>query len=230
VIARERKNVEIWERRPGESARAYAAFCVYRDLGTGRSLNLAYGEWRRSQGCAGDAAKAAGYWAEWSSGFAWVARAEAYDGHLEALKRAARESALRRLEERRLDFELKNQDRLEARVEKAEAILDKADRAPITDVTQDKAEPDAAGKIQTVRVKVKGISFAGYARLMKAIDDAARQAIVGVRPVEDAGADAPAAGPATRGEFVWVKPADPDAPVPDVTSPEATPVDGSGGK
>jgi hypothetical protein len=216
--------VEIWERRPGESARAYAAFCVYRDLGPGRSLNLAYGEWRRAQGCAGDAAKAAGYWAEWSSGFEWVARAEAYDGHLEALKRAAREDALRRLEERRLDFELRNQERLEARVEKAELILDKADRAPITDLTQDKTEPDAAGKIQTIRVKVKGISFAGYARLMKAIDDAARQAIVGVRPGADAGADEPAAGPGMRGEFVWVKPPDPDAPVPEA------PADDAGGK
>ena len=79
-----------WERRPGESARAYAAFCVYRDLGTGRSLNLAYAEWRRSLGFAGDAGKAAGYWAQWSSGFDWVARAEAYDVHLEQLRRAAR--------------------------------------------------------------------------------------------------------------------------------------------
>lgn len=204
--------MEIWERRPGESARAYAAFCVYRDLGTGRSLNLAYGEWRRSQGCAGDAAKAAGYWAEWSSRFDWVARAEAYDGHLETLKRTAREDALRRLEERRLEFELKNQERLEARIRKAEEILDKADRAPITDITQDKAVPDGTGKIQTVRLKVKGISIAGYARLMKAIDDAARQAILGVRPAVDADVDADSAH-IGGGEFVWIKPQDPEAPV-----------------
>lgn len=216
-----------WERRRGESARAYAAFCVYRDLGPGRSLNLAYGEWRRALGFTGDTAKAAGYWAGWSSGFEWVARAAAYDEHLEALRRAAREDALARLEQRRLDFELKNQRRLEERVTKAEAILDKADRAPIADVTQDKSEPDAAGRIQTIRTKVKGINFAGYARLMKAIDDAARQAIVGVRPAAKADAGDDAAGTAIRGEFVWVKPPDPGAADPGAGEEPAVPDGGA---
>lgn len=202
-----------WDRRPRESAKAFAAFCCYRDLGPGRSLNLAYAEWRRSLGFAGDAAKAAGYWAEWSSGFEWVARAEAYDAHLEQIRRAAREDALRRLEERRAEYELRNQERLERRVAEAEAILDKAGLAPVTDTAEDKLEPDAEGRIQKITVKLKGINLGGYARLMKAIDDAARQAILGVRPPSnDSEKQEADAGTGARGEFVWVKPADPDAP------------------
>lgn len=32
---------EIWERQKNESSKAYAAFCIYRDLGTERSLDKA---------------------------------------------------------------------------------------------------------------------------------------------------------------------------------------------
>lgn len=216
-----------WERRTGESARAYAAFCVYRDLGAARSLNLAYGEWRRAQGGSGDPAKAAGYWAEWSSGHEWVARAAAYDGHLEALRRAAREDALRRLEERRADYELKNQDRLELRVAKIEALLDKADKHPLTDVVQEKDAPGPDGKIVAIKTKIKGLgSLSGYARLAKEANDTAAQAINGVRPAaretDDGGGGG---GPAARGVFEWVRPADPDAPV--AADPMADP-DGAG--
>ncbi len=33
---------QAWTRRPGETARAYECFCIYRDLGPGRSLDAAY--------------------------------------------------------------------------------------------------------------------------------------------------------------------------------------------
>ncbi len=33
---------QAWTRRPGETSAAYAAFCTYRDLGPGRSLDAAY--------------------------------------------------------------------------------------------------------------------------------------------------------------------------------------------
>lgn len=203
-----------WERLPAETARAYAAFVVYRDLGPGRSLAVAYGAWRRANGVAGDAAKAAGYWQEWSSTHGWVARAAAYDAHLDAEKRALRAQLMLQLEQRRFEYELRNQERLEARVAKIEALLDKADKHPLTDVVQEKAEPGADGKIVAIKTKVKGLgALSGYARLAKEANDTAAQAITGVRPVAPAAADAEpeAKGGRQGGEFVWVPPPDPEA-------------------
>jgi len=30
----------VWDRQPGESSRAYAHFCLYRDMGVSRSLRV----------------------------------------------------------------------------------------------------------------------------------------------------------------------------------------------
>lgn len=202
----------LWERQPGESAKAFAAWCHYRDLGPGRSLALAYAEWRRGSGGSGDAAKAAGYWQEWSAKYEWVARAAAYDAHLEEIRRLAREDAIRTMEIRRLDFELKNQDRLEARVAKMEALLDKADKHPLTDVVQEKEEAGDRGRIKTIRTKIKGLgALSGYARLAAETNRTAAEAINGVRPVKKDAGTAESVRKPGGGVFVWVKPADPEA-------------------
>jgi len=93
---RERKP---WERRREESFRAYAAFCVYRNLGADRSLTLAVRQYLTLSTPNARATKAqserARYlthptpgkylrnvrrrWGDWSRKHAWVARAEAYD-------------------------------------------------------------------------------------------------------------------------------------------------------
>ena len=84
-----------WEQQPGETPRAYAAFCVFRDLGPRRTL----------------AAAAAAYYQrtadslerqvdKWSSAFRWVERAAAWDRHLDAQGRAAQETARKEMAER----------------------------------------------------------------------------------------------------------------------------------
>jgi hypothetical protein len=171
--------------------------------------------WRRAQGATGDAAKAAGFWQEWSSAHHWVARAAAYDAHLDAERRGLREKLALELEQRRFEYELRNQERLEQRVAKIEALLDKADKHPLTDVVQEKAEPGADGRIASIKTKIKGLgALSGYARLAKEANDTAAQAITGVRPptaTPQAEAEAGAKGNRQGGEFVWVPPPDPEA-------------------
>ena len=90
-----------WTRLDGETAVAYAAFCVYRDLGPGRSLDAAY---RKHKGQQKGNKRATGHWTRWYSKFDWKTRAEAYDAHLELLARRGREAAyiqdLQRFQER----------------------------------------------------------------------------------------------------------------------------------
>ena len=196
-----------WEQLAGESAKAFAAFAVYRDLGAQRSISAAY---RQSSG---SAAAAAGTWNGWSTEHEWVARAEAYDKHLEQIRLAARDERLKRLEERRLDYEFANQDRLEQRVRKIEALLDKADAHPITDVATEKEIEDLGTATTTrTKTKVKGISLSGYARLAQEANDTASQAINGVRPdAKGNKAGGNTDGPKDiaqgilKGEFAWVK-------------------------
>lgn len=76
---------ELWLRQPDESAQAYAAFCVYRDLGAERSLQEVVRRCNKSVSILG----------RWSSRWEWVARARAYDEHQAALLEQEREQALK---------------------------------------------------------------------------------------------------------------------------------------
>jgi hypothetical protein len=63
-----------WERWPDESAKAYLAFCAYRDLGPTRSLINAY---RLQKGY--EKATISGTWNKWRKTYHWKNRAEAFD-------------------------------------------------------------------------------------------------------------------------------------------------------
>ena len=63
---------QLWERYEKESSKAYAAFCIYRDLGVDRS----YEQVQKKCG------KSARLIARWGSKYNWVARCQAYDDHL----------------------------------------------------------------------------------------------------------------------------------------------------
>lgn len=63
----------IWKKLPEETPRAYQAFCVYRDMGPGRSIRAAAEELGVTERML--------YF--WSSKFRWVNRAAAYDAWLD---------------------------------------------------------------------------------------------------------------------------------------------------
>src|SRR5262249_10528887 len=89
------RSAASWEQQPGETARAFGAFCVYRDLGPRRSLHAAavafYGQ---------SSAARERQFDKWSRTFRWVERAGAWDRHLDAEARQAQEAARREMAER----------------------------------------------------------------------------------------------------------------------------------
>ena len=76
---------ESWERLPGETGAAFAAFCIYRDYGAGRNIRKAIASAEKD---AAVHAKRYRVWRNWSMQFRWRERAEDYDRYTEKLKQA----------------------------------------------------------------------------------------------------------------------------------------------
>lgn len=79
-----------WDIQEGETPKSFAAFCVYRDMGKGRSLDSA---WRVQGG--GRTGTAPSYYTEWSAKYAWVGRATAYDAHLSSVAVGSAEDGIK---------------------------------------------------------------------------------------------------------------------------------------
>jgi hypothetical protein len=84
---------EPWERLKGESSKAYAAFCLYRDMGKERSIAKA------AQKDGGGTARGRRY-EKWSSRWRWLQRAQGYDDNLDRELRAKNEKQLIQAAER----------------------------------------------------------------------------------------------------------------------------------
>ena len=86
---------DLWERQPMESARAFAAFSRYRDMGPGQ---------RSSAKVAQELGRSKTLMDRWSSCWSWVKRAEAWDAEQEHTRaEAMRARQLQAVEE---DFQL----------------------------------------------------------------------------------------------------------------------------
>ena len=83
---------EPWERQPGESPKAFAAFSVYRDAGPERSVRAVSRE----------LAKSIPLIKRWSSNWDWVERARAWDNDNVRKAKAASEKAVRDMGERHI--------------------------------------------------------------------------------------------------------------------------------
>jgi hypothetical protein len=74
---------ESWERLSGESAAAFATFCVFRDLGYERSIRKAVETAEKDVAVQEKKYKV---WRNWCSQFRWRERAADYDRYIEKLK------------------------------------------------------------------------------------------------------------------------------------------------
>lgn len=102
-----------WERQPGETARAFHAFTLYRDMRPhDRSLRL-LGE-REDTADPRQIQR-------WSSDHQWVGRCTAWDDELDRIKRAATQDEVEAMTKRHIRIALDMQDRLAARLEELDA-------------------------------------------------------------------------------------------------------------
>ncbi len=68
---------QIWERQEGESAKAYDAFTLYRDMGPGRSISKIVQKHTKNRATCG----------KWSVKYNWVQRVAAYDEEQDRIRR-----------------------------------------------------------------------------------------------------------------------------------------------
>ncbi len=166
-------------RLTGESARAYAAYKTYRDLGPQRSLTVAWQQNQAAKGRQGRPKKCCGQWQRWSVKWNWVERAVNYDAYLDAEECTARVENRKKCEDMRGKFEFNNQSRLEGQILMWQDVLEKLALCPVTDFYLEKLEN---GKI--VKTKIKGIDFNGAARMLHEINEALKLAILDPRELE----------------------------------------------
>jgi len=74
---------ESWERLPGETSAAFAAFCAFRDFGSDRNIRKAVDSTEKNEAVR---AKRYRVWRNWCTQFRWRERAADYDNYTEKLK------------------------------------------------------------------------------------------------------------------------------------------------
>lgn len=93
----ENPDIIPWERLPHETSKAYAAFCLYRGLDPGtRSIQQAF------IAMYGTTTSRLRVWQGWSSNYAWVRRAQAWDAHRDFEARTAEIKSIKEMRARHI--------------------------------------------------------------------------------------------------------------------------------
>lgn len=101
---------EIWVRRKDETAKAFDAFCKYRDYGPQRSITKVVRHHEMKE-------TVASLWFRWSDKFSWVKRVNAYDNHLEEIRRIQKEQDFADRESKHLTITKKIMEIIEKKLE-----------------------------------------------------------------------------------------------------------------
>lgn len=103
-------NKNSWKRLPEETSKQYEAFCIYRDIGTSRSIQKV----AQKRPGSGGLSKLK----EWSSKYHWIDRATEYDEYLDEIKRTMHEEEIREMANRHALEAKLFQDKVHERLEK----------------------------------------------------------------------------------------------------------------
>lgn len=82
--------LDLWERQPGETARAFEAFCIYRDMGASRSHRKTGQKLGKNRTTI----------AEWSSKYEWVKRVAAWDVEQDRIARQKQLQDIKKMRKR----------------------------------------------------------------------------------------------------------------------------------
>ena len=93
----QRLAMDVWKKQEGETSKAYDWFCKYRDMGTDRSISKVVQKYNKNTTYRRQLAK-------WSILYNWISRVEAYDTHLENLKRDENENRVLETAEQQIDL------------------------------------------------------------------------------------------------------------------------------
>jgi len=122
-----------WDRQPGESSKAYAHFCLYRDMGQGRSLRKLTADARTTSMLR--------QLQHWSSRWHWVERCQRYDDYLEYQDRLGQQKQRRQMNERHVklgqfsqNVALRRLEKLVRDIEEEKSTMSAADSARLLDV------------------------------------------------------------------------------------------------
>lgn len=83
------EEIQLWERQPGESRKAFEAFCIYRDQGADRSQRAVCEKLAKSRALI----------SRWSAQYGWVDRAAAWDAEQDKILRRKQIQDIKRMRE-----------------------------------------------------------------------------------------------------------------------------------
>ena len=129
---------QAWDRQPGESSKAYAHFCLYRDMSQGRSLRKLAGDAK----CISKIAQLR----RWSSRWRWVERCQRYDDYLEYQDRMREEKERWEMRRRHAKMGMLAQS---LAVRKLERLVNRIEQ------DEERVPPGEAARILDIGVKVE---------------------------------------------------------------------------
>jgi len=128
-------NLELWDQQDGESAKAFHAFTIYRDLGHKRSIRAVAERLKSNDAHLG----------EWSRKFDWTKRAIAWDTFLDAQSQQAQVDQVRAMKIRQIELGMQ-----------AQGLASLGLQALIDRLKSDLTNPDLKNK--TSLIKAEGLA------------------------------------------------------------------------
>jgi len=194
------------KRMPGEPAKPYRGFSIYRDLGPDRSEDKACKQFYAEQGKEHKSARRTGQWSKWAQKYHWVERAALYDELVDEEEREAEAALRQERREKRSRILEECEERMLNVVSEGISLLEKGPTTPVPTVTERKVDK-LTGTVVTTKIKPRDLreTSAWFDVLCKFLEQAAQGRYIENRPEEERQVD----------RVVWVKAPKPDPEEPD---------------